>query len=158
MRRKEDAAGGKFQPDVIPYETVRAKLMEAKGQVYIAARLLKCSPSTVYRRLENYPELRELCDNFQGEFVDTAVLQLHIAVGRGEGWAIRYTLDSQGKDRGYGQTRPDEGSDDRPDAPGKVLTDDELDQRIGDLDKRIASAKAGAPPAGGRAPAPPGGS
>ena len=69
--------------------------------IHVAARKLGCSPKTVYNYAKRYPIVQEAVDDERGHFVDTAELGLKRAVLNGAAWAIRFTLETLGKDRGY---------------------------------------------------------
>jgi len=90
------------------------KIIEAlettKGTIYLAAKLLHCSPHTIYKRAENFVEVKEAIENHRGETVDTAELALRNAVLNGEPWAISLTLKTLGKDRGYVERYQEEHS------------------------------------------------
>jgi len=86
-------------------------LRETKGGVYLAARRLSCSPSSIYRYLEKYPDLKELKESFAEVLVDKAEYQLHDAVEDGDAWAIKYALSTKGKNRGYTERQEITGAD-----------------------------------------------
>jgi hypothetical protein len=149
MESRQDAEDGqKFQPDGIPTERIRAALVNTKGMVYLAARQIPCDPSVIYRRMDREPSLLALKKALKGEMVDTAEVSLYTAVIAGHGWAVKYMLATQGKDRGY-EDRSDKDDPDRHDKPEAAITDDDLDARIADVEKRIAEAAKGTPPAAG---------
>jgi hypothetical protein len=76
-------------------------LKETKGMIYLAARKLGCSHTTIYTYAKRYPTVQEVIDSERGHFVDTVELALNRAVLAGEGWAICFALKTLGKDRGY---------------------------------------------------------
>ena len=83
-------------------DTYEEALKRASGHVSVAAKLLGCSPSSIYRALARSPRLRQVLEDARGELLDWAELRLAEAVMRGEPWAIQFTLRTQGRDRGYG--------------------------------------------------------
>lgn len=80
-------------------------IRDAKGNVSLAAELIGCSRRTIHLRIESTPAIRTARDEArrlkQEDLVDLAEGGLyHALVGR-EAWAIKYTLSSIGKERGY---------------------------------------------------------
>lgn len=80
---------------------ILAAIRSCKGLVYLTARTLGINPSTVHRRAQANPRIRELINSERQEFIDTAELALLTAVTRGEAWAVCFALKTQGRDRGY---------------------------------------------------------
>ena len=85
-------------------DQIKKALQSCKGLVYLAAKRLGCSSKTVTNYLNRYTKLREQMAEMRGQRVDRAEDKLDQAVMKGEGWAIQFTLRTQGKDRGYGET------------------------------------------------------
>jgi hypothetical protein len=69
--------------------------------VYVAARLLKCDPITIKRRIEASDKVRDVVEAQAELFVDTAELKLIESVNNGDSWAIQFALKTKGKNRGY---------------------------------------------------------
>ena len=82
---------------------IKTALVENRGLIYLAAKSLKCNPSTVHRRLNRNPKLRAVVERERGQFLDTAERSLVEAVERGEGWAVCFALKTLGKNRGFSQ-------------------------------------------------------
>lgn len=80
---------------------IMAALKASNGGVYFAASKLGCDPMTIYRRADKNPKVQAVIDNARGELVDLAEAALKKAVGNCEGWAVCFTLKTQGKQRGY---------------------------------------------------------
>jgi hypothetical protein len=80
---------------------VAIALDAAGGFVTYAARLLKCSVSTVRRYIKNYPQLAELQDAINEFRLDTSEVQLFNKVNKGDNTAIIFHLKCKGKKRGY---------------------------------------------------------
>lgn len=76
-------------------------LRKTKGMVYVAAKQMGCSPTTIKKRLEARPALREVLEAEHGLTVDTAELKLFQAIQNGDAWAIQFFLKTQGRGRGY---------------------------------------------------------
>jgi transcriptional regulator with GAF, ATPase, and Fis domain len=90
-----------------------ARMVEAlrknDGLVYAAAKSLKCSPSTIYKRAKREAEIQAAIDELPELLVDVAVKKLYSAVRKGEAWAVREMLRStRGRKRGFGDG--DEGT------------------------------------------------
>jgi len=83
-------------------EIVRA-LEKANGLISVAARLLGCTPKTIYRRAEESPRVREIIENAREELVDIAEIALRSALLRGESWAVSMVLRTLGRSRGYSE-------------------------------------------------------
>jgi hypothetical protein len=89
------------RPQRYTVEDLRTALASAHGQVYGAAERLGCDPQTVYNYLARYPELQGIVEEARGLRMDRAEQQLDRAVEQGQPWAIKLTLLTLGKERGY---------------------------------------------------------
>lgn len=78
------------------------------GQVFLAAKELGISVTTIRYRAKQDPEIEEVILRTRGELIDLAEKGLRAAVDRGEAWAICFTLKTLGRDRGYGEERRQE--------------------------------------------------
>ena len=78
-----------------------AALLEAHGVKAQAARLLGCNRNTVERYISLYPTVQEAYAIARAELVDLAESKLVEQLEGGEWPAIRFTLATIGKDRGY---------------------------------------------------------
>jgi len=76
-------------------------LKSANGGVYLAASKLGCDPKTIYNRADSNPKIQRVIDEMRGELVDLAEAALKKAVAERQGWAVCFTLKTQGKQRGY---------------------------------------------------------
>lgn len=76
-------------------------LRACKGLIYLAARKLRCDPSTIHRRANRSQKIKAVIEQERQEFVDTAELALLNAVAKGEAWAVCFALKTQGRMRGY---------------------------------------------------------
>lgn len=109
--------------------------------VYVAARQLGCSPNTVKARLEKSERLRRVRDSEHELFLDTAELKLMQRVQEGDLGAIKYTLSTQGKERGYverSEIKQDVTVMDRSDVPTTADEIRKVEQHIRELDRDIA--------------------
>lgn len=76
-------------------------LHQTQGAVYLAAKILGASHTAVYNYINKYPAITEIKDYYDNEMIDIAELGLMDALKNGEAWAIKYTLSTKGKVRGY---------------------------------------------------------
>jgi hypothetical protein len=86
-------------------------LTRSRGMVYVAARLLDCSPLTIKKRIEVSDKVRETVDAQAELFVDTAELKLIESVNNGDSWAIQFALKTKGRSRGYVERQEISGPD-----------------------------------------------
>ena len=82
-------------------DQVAEALRRAHGIKTVAAASLRCSRRTVSRYIARYPRVREVYDQAREEFVDEAEVQLMDLVDDGKWPAVKFTLVTLGKDRGY---------------------------------------------------------
>jgi hypothetical protein len=82
-------------------------LKEAQGYISGAAQLLDVTPSAVYKAIDRHPSLRELqqmlVEDRRLPALDMSEAKLMEAVCAGKAWAIKYFLNNQGAERGYGR-------------------------------------------------------
>lgn len=99
---KETAAAVKMgRPVEITDEMIEAALRKYNGRVYIAAEKLCCCPETIMNRLKANPTLKAIKDECKGRIIDLAEDGLLKAVKDGDFRAIKYTLGTLGRHRGY---------------------------------------------------------
>jgi hypothetical protein len=81
-------------------------LKQTAGNVMMAARALNVSRSTLYRRINESPELLELLTDTREELVDIAESALRKNVLDGNMSAVAYVLNNapEAKRRGWGPT------------------------------------------------------
>lgn len=88
-------------------------LRQTYGLVSKAAKILQCSPQTIYQRAELSPGIQEAIKENRDELVDEAELQFRSAILKGEAWAIALALKTLGKDRGYVERTETQSLDDK---------------------------------------------
>lgn len=83
-------------------EQIAKAIIKANGQIYVAAKYLKCQHSTIYSRFKNFPELRALAQSYK-DLITDQVEQVLIkkALEAQEPWAVTFWLKTQAKHRGY---------------------------------------------------------
>lgn len=89
-------------------EDVIHALRETKGMVYLAAKVLGCSHTTVYNYINRHPSVKQAFEAESGWVGDTAETKLFDGIENGEPWAIRFYLSMKGSDRGYASTQRQE--------------------------------------------------
>lgn len=120
-------------------------LQQCGGVPTDVAKQLGCERKTVYLYLERYPELNEIRAEANDELIDMAESGLRKSVGEGYFPAIRFVLQTKGKNRGYSERVQVVGADDGPikTEPEKLdlslYDDDELEQLEALLAKQDAS-------------------
>lgn len=85
----------------VPTETIIAALKRHNGLIYLAAKTIGCSTSTIKMRIRDVPEVAEILKECRGQLVDVAEDRLLAAIKRDEPWAIAMALKTLGKERGY---------------------------------------------------------
>lgn len=78
-----------------------AALKLTNGKVFLAAEMMGCHPDTIYSRASLVSEVKEAIGHFRGLIVDKAENEVEKAVEAGEAWAIKMTLEQQGRERGW---------------------------------------------------------
>ena len=92
------------KPQQYSDEKIVSALRETKGMVYLAAQKVGCNPDTIYERAKTSPAVKDAIRTERGRVIDTAELKLFSAMMNSEPWAIRLTLASLGRSRGYGNS------------------------------------------------------
>lgn len=84
-------------------------LRESKGAVSIAAKRLGVSRRAIYKRLDQWPDVKEVLEDVRSEVCDLAELKLYAMINdethKDQLKAIMYQLDTHGRDRGWGAAR-----------------------------------------------------
>jgi hypothetical protein len=78
--------------------------------VYLAAKRLGCSHTTVYNYIGKYASVKREFEFQRGEMLDAAELKLREAILEGKPWALQFALRTIGRDRGYVERREQEVS------------------------------------------------
>lgn len=84
-------------------EQMVAALHQGRGLQTMAARILGCSRQTVDRYVRRYAACREAIREERETMIDFAEAMLYQRVQQGDQWAIKFLLQTQGRDRGYGE-------------------------------------------------------
>ena len=74
---------------------------KTKGMVYLAAELLGCSHTTVYRYIDQHPTVAAAFAKEDGKVCDTAELKLYQGILDGDHRSVTFYLSTKGKHRGY---------------------------------------------------------
>jgi len=81
-------------------EMVQA-VFAGRGLVTAVAKILKCDPKTVRRYRKNYKSVETAFDEAKEQMLDLTEGKLYDAIRKGQAWAIKYYLSTQGVSRGY---------------------------------------------------------
>lgn len=82
-------------------EEMAAALRASRGIQTAAAQLLNCGVATVSRYVRDYPSVKEAYDEARAGIVDLAESQLIIKLREGHWPAIKFVLQTIGRDRGW---------------------------------------------------------
>lgn len=80
------------RPSKYTKAAIAEALEKAHGLRTIAARVLNCSPRTIHKYIERYPDLAEIVEYSTIERFERAWLKLDDKIGKGEPWAIQTAL------------------------------------------------------------------
>lgn len=80
---------------------VEVALRSTNGNLYMAAKMLGITRDAIYKRMRDYPKLKEIVEQSREGMIDIAESKLREAIFNGEPWAIALTLKTIGKTRGY---------------------------------------------------------
>lgn len=112
-------------------------IWKARGKVSIVARAFGVSTVTIYAYAKRYATVQAALDDSRAHDdalrVDRAELKLDDAVEDGAAWAVKYTLSTKGKARGYVERQEVTGKDGGPietktEADLSKLSDEQLVQ------------------------------
>lgn len=123
--------------DKYTVEQIAHALRQAGGMRAHAAKLLRCSPSTVTNYVERHPELEIVEDDIKNATLDLAESQLIRKIRAGEAWAICFYLKTQGKKRGYIERTEITGKDGGPVEHNLRLPSDERQSKIKTIGARL---------------------
>src|SRR5688500_9680883 len=91
--------------EVLDREKLIHEIWANKGKVGLVAQRLGVTTATIYNYAKQYSTVKNAIDAARDHadelLVDTAELKLHTSVLAGEAWAVRYTLGTKGRNRGY---------------------------------------------------------
>lgn len=111
-------------------------IQASQGLVSVAARRLGVSRRTLYNRINKSRVIREALADARELTSDVAEAKLFQAIRNGEAWAIKFYLQTVGKQRGY---ISDSDDDDKVEAPGEEVDIDALREDIAGRISGIAS-------------------
>lgn len=123
LTKNEDAA--KLVPPRRTVSDYAKALRQAQGYASIAAQILGVTPNAVQKSIQRHPSLRKLHQSLAEDrrlpALDVGEAKLMEAVREGKSWAVRYFLDNQGAERGYGRRLSLNGRLDAELTPGDPL-------------------------------------
>lgn len=85
----------------VPIKLVKQELRRTKGIVSVAAKNLGISDTALHRRIQRNKSLQAVKVAAREEILDMAEAKLFKQVNEEKQWAIKYTLSTLGKKRGY---------------------------------------------------------
>ena len=97
-----------------PLAEVEVAIRSTGGFISQAAKVLGITRQSVWDRIERHPQLQEALKDVKETYLDLAESQLIRAMKLGERWAIKYYLNTQGKDRGYVERHEHTGKEGKP--------------------------------------------
>lgn len=98
-------------PDrVLTVEAVKVALENAGGLKTAASLLLGVHRSTLYRFMDEYPEIKEASRDIDEQTKDMAEGQVLKAIKNGDMNTVRWFLDRKARERGYGHMTIDVGN------------------------------------------------
>ena len=97
----------------LPLDEVKAALWAARGDKTEAARILGCRRSTLVHYVQRYGELKETCEQIVQARIDLAENRLDKKLDEGFWPAVKFTLSTVGKARGYTERFELSGADGR---------------------------------------------
>lgn len=127
-------------------EQVKTTLEGTGGLIALAAAQLGCSRATVYNYIKRYPELEEVVNGEREKLIEEAIVGLRAGIGKGEPWAVCFTLKTLGKDWGFSERTEHRhtGEDGGPiRLKAETMTDDELAAIASRSSLRIAQTPSG---------------
>lgn len=98
-------------------------LRQCEGLVATAARALGCDRETVYHYMQRHPEVAEAREEAREIILDVAESELAKAVRLGDLDAVKFTLSTVGKNRGYVTRQEQTGKDGGPQKHEHAVTD-----------------------------------
>ena len=84
-----------------PSELIAQALKDSRGLISVAAKAIGCNTETIYRRIDDEPELHAILMNSRCRLVDKAEVKLEKAIDEDDLRAILFTLKTLGKERGF---------------------------------------------------------
>jgi hypothetical protein len=106
-------------------EQIIASLKANGGFVSRTAESLGMTQQAIYKKMREYPEVKEAFLDIKSKYLDLAESKLIQAVNNGASWAVCFYLKCQGKDRGWIELQRHEvaGKDGEPLIVSHSITD-----------------------------------
>lgn len=92
------------KPKYTPQQVIEA-LKQTRGIKSLAAQALGCDRSTIENYIAKHPRVKAAYEEQRATLVDVAEGHLAIKLDNGEWDAVKYVLNTLGRDRGYGEER-----------------------------------------------------
>ena len=115
-------------------------LQKKKGlQIYVA-QALGISRQAVNKRIHDNPSIKAAYEQILEEQIDYAENLLMQNMGKGDTTALIFYLKCKAKGRGYVERQEITGKDGGP-LPGEGMTEEQIDARIAELEKKLKKGK-----------------
>ena len=99
---------------MLTVKEVEQAIKQKDGNISDIAEALGVARSTVYRKINKHPSLKQTLDDSRESLVDLAEGKLRTEVKKGNITAIIFTLKTLGKSRGYVERQELTGADNEP--------------------------------------------
>lgn len=93
---------------------VSAALLEMRGNISAAAKRLGYSRSAVHRYIQAHPSIQQVLDEARDSADDNVRSVLYAKAMEGEGWAVRFHLQTRGGTQAYVERHELSGVDGAP--------------------------------------------
>lgn len=90
---------------------VKEAILQSRGIVSVAARMLKCDRRTIYKYMDRHPELEQAREDARENLIDYAESKLVERIADSDIKAIMFYLRTQAKHRGYSERQEITGAD-----------------------------------------------
>jgi hypothetical protein len=144
-KRKTTYTGG--QQERFKLKHMEEALRRGAGITSAAALILQkayghCTSQTVRNYMARHPQLRQAVEEAIEDNIDKAEARLLTAIGEGTDWAVKFYLETKGKNRGYTRRQEIAGVPAQP----LVVTDARswLVEQLDEMESRIRPQSGGA--------------
>ena len=100
LHNRQSPIGTRSNEKYSPTKIIEALIL-SRGLIASAARLLGCTRQTIYDAIGRHPDINTVVSGERELLLDTCERKLHEAIDRGEAWAVKFYLLTQGQKRGY---------------------------------------------------------
>ena len=120
---------------LVSKERMISALEKNGGLITLTARTLGISRQAIHKRIADCDDLREKLQEIRALDLDISEAELRKAIRDGHGWAVKFILQSLGRDRGYVTRSETTGPDGGPvQLDFTNVSDDDLNRFIDALE------------------------